>query len=386
MHYASSAFSPVPWRLMEAFRCPAVLAVYAWLHRHGWGSQTGCWATVSTIARESGVGVNKVRRVLSQLRREGWIETLERHGYTSIHRVRLEPLQAANETPAAKVKPSRNREPAPSRIREGFAGHDACRVEAVTRVLSVSTAQAPSRNREPAPSLIRDPLQNHGPLTELQGDPSRNRETPPHGSVRGPLTESLGKQETHKQETQEQEKKNPPYPPEGGNGLTAAAHQPQPLIDLLPVSTTAEQPPATMPVKTKGSRPKGSAKGHSQDDARRLVAIWNENRPGGWSALSCVTADRWDVVDKWSAALGGFESFLLALPVALANAGRDRFWCAPGHGWNSFMGYGAKTGKAHFLTFLEQEQAYAPTVNRDGSLTFAGTAIQAMNNPTPQLF
>jgi hypothetical protein len=46
-------------------------------------------------------------------------------------------------------------------------------------------------------------------------------------------------------------------------------------------------------------------------------------------------------------------------------------------------GLRAKTGKGHFLRFLEQEAPRVPTVNRDGSLTLAGMALEP---DLPQLF
>lgn len=243
-------------------------------------------------------------------------------------------------------------------------------------------------------------------------DPLPSTPAPPTAHAGTPYRCERYKQDSEEQDSDQQdsEELRPPLtPPCGGDGLTAD----QPSTETLSITVSVgqveqptavpsdsppasshlaaqpqllQQPNAAAPVKAKRSRTTRSSNVHSDDDARRLIAIWNENRPGGWGALSCMTAARWEVVDHWSAALGTFETFLQALPVALANAGRDRFWCAPGHGWNSFMGYGAKTGKAHFLTFLEQEQAYAPTVNRDGSLTFLGGVIQHSHNPTPKFF
>jgi hypothetical protein len=113
------------------------------------------------------------------------------------------------------------------------------------------------------------------------------------------------------------------------------------------------------------------------------MAIWNEHKPPGWGGLISVNDKRWEVAEAFARDLGGMDAFLSALPVALHNAGQDRFWRAPGHDWNSFMGYGEKTGKGHFLRFLEQEAPRIPTVDRDGSLTAAGMALEP---DLPQFF
>lgn len=192
--------------------------------------------------------------------------------------------------------------------------------------------------------------------------------------------------------TQEQKTKNnnPPLTPHpGGDGLPAVDRSTGEgwVVDVAvveqPAQPTAEQPSAIVPVDPKRPRAKPTGGLPSPEDARRLMAIWNEHKPPGWSRLNCVNDRRWEVAQAFARDLGGLEAFLAALPIALHNAGQDRFWRAPGHDWNSFMGYGAKTGKGHFLRFLEQEAPRVPTVNRDGSLTAAGMALEP---DFPQLF
>jgi hypothetical protein len=160
------------------------------------------------------------------------------------------------------------------------------------------------------------------------------------------------------------------------------------MAEVVSVSVVEqpEQPSAIVPVKATKRQAKRPASIPTAEEAARLMAVWNDNRPAGWSSLTCINQQRWEVAIGFAKDLGGMDAFLEALPVALANAGQDRFWCAPGHDWNSFMGYGAKTGKGHFLRFLEQEAPCVPTTNRDGSLTFLGTILQAQNNPTPKFF
>lgn len=102
-------FAIVPNALMDQFPEPNILAVYLWLYRHGNGSKDGCWASVTTIAAESGVGINSVRKAIQSLTSSGWIEVVERPGYTSLYYVRVEPSS----------NPSRNREDYPSRNHEG---------------------------------------------------------------------------------------------------------------------------------------------------------------------------------------------------------------------------------------------------------------------------
>lgn len=364
--FSSSGFAPLPYELMDRHRDPYLLSVYAWLHRHGWGSDEGCWASISTLVAETGIGHNKIRDALRTLRAEGWIETLERPGYTSIHRVYID-------------RPESFR----SKGSQGTA----------------SKKGASSRRR---------PLPDQGGVTPTgsgRRTPTGSGRTPPPASGRGPLPDQGDEQEPKNKNPLTRTQVIPPLPPHpGGDGLTAvdgledrsdqdrSITEEQPTAGQLPAlpsaakQPAAEQPSAITPVKPKRPRPRRSAGGPTPEQAHRLMTVWNEHKPDGWGGLRCVNGKRWEVAMNFAGDLGGFEAFLNALPLALHNAAADRFWGGPGHDWNSFMGYGEDTGKGHFLRFLEQEAPRVPTTNPDGSLTFAGTVIQTRNNPTPQLF
>jgi hypothetical protein len=106
---SSPGFAIAPYALMDQFNKPLVLAVYLWLYRHGHGSVDGCWASVDTISEESGVGINNVRKILQILSKYGWVNAIERPGYTTLYKVHVEP----------RKHPSRKREDHPSRNCEG---------------------------------------------------------------------------------------------------------------------------------------------------------------------------------------------------------------------------------------------------------------------------
>jgi hypothetical protein len=235
------------------------------------------------------------------------------------------------------------------------------------------------------------PTAQNGTPHRSERDPLPAPPAPPTGQAGTPYRCERYKQDSEEQDSEEQDSDEqliPPLPPhEGGNGL-AAVDQDGSMTEVVNVSVVEqpEQPSAIVPVKATKRQAKRPASMPTAEEAARLMAVWNENRPAGWGALTCINQKRWEVALGFAQDLGGLDAFLQALPVALANAGQDRFWGGPGHDWNSFMGYGAKTGKGHFLRFLEQEAPCIPTTNRDGSLTFLGTILQAQNNPTPKFF
>ena len=96
---SSSGFAALPYKLMDQADAPT-WAVYAVLHRHGWNSDQGCWVSISTIHAETGISQFVIRRSLKWLRETGWITSIERTGYTTVHHVKTDaPTPLANLTP-----------------------------------------------------------------------------------------------------------------------------------------------------------------------------------------------------------------------------------------------------------------------------------------------
>jgi biotin operon repressor len=87
----ASGFAIVPYALMSALQNPATWAVYAVVHRHGFGSAEGCWTSLETIHRETGVSRKVVQRSLQWLKENGWLIGKPRPGKTTVYRVLTEP-------------------------------------------------------------------------------------------------------------------------------------------------------------------------------------------------------------------------------------------------------------------------------------------------------
>ena len=96
---SASGFAALPYKLMDQADA-ATWAVYAVLHRHGWNSEQGCWVSINTIHVETGISQFVIRRSLAWLRETGWITSIERPGYTTVHHVKTDaPEPLANLTP-----------------------------------------------------------------------------------------------------------------------------------------------------------------------------------------------------------------------------------------------------------------------------------------------
>jgi hypothetical protein len=86
----ASGFAIVPYGLMDAVQNPAIWAVYAVVHRHGFGSDQGCWTSLETIHRETGVSRKVVQRSLLWLKENGWLVGKARPGKTTVYSVLVE--------------------------------------------------------------------------------------------------------------------------------------------------------------------------------------------------------------------------------------------------------------------------------------------------------
>ena len=102
----TAGFAAVPYALLDTAPDPFIVTIYAWLHRHGWGSAEGCWTSIHTLADESSIGHNTVRRAIGWLMHHGWLEARKRDGFTTAYTVKMD-------TPTGSGRGY------PSRIREG---------------------------------------------------------------------------------------------------------------------------------------------------------------------------------------------------------------------------------------------------------------------------
>lgn len=90
----------LPYALMDSVQDAAIWVVYAAVHRHGFNSAEGCWTSVKTLATETGVHREGVRRALSWLVENGWLQSEKKLGYTTVFRVRSDaPTPTGSSTP-----------------------------------------------------------------------------------------------------------------------------------------------------------------------------------------------------------------------------------------------------------------------------------------------
>ena len=88
----ASGFAVAPYNLMDSGIDPKAIVVFLWLHRFGWNSPKGCYASLGTIAERSGLSRKIVQRSISQLVTGGWVEVERRPGRTAVFHVVLENL------------------------------------------------------------------------------------------------------------------------------------------------------------------------------------------------------------------------------------------------------------------------------------------------------
>ena len=91
--FRTARFASVPYELMDLMPergGKQIICVYLWLHRFGWGSDEGCWASRATIANRTGIKVKDVQAALSWLIRQGWVVKTPRPGRTSVYTVLMQ--------------------------------------------------------------------------------------------------------------------------------------------------------------------------------------------------------------------------------------------------------------------------------------------------------
>ena len=86
----STAFAVAPYHLLDSGLDPRAIVVYLWLHRFGWNSPKGCYASLQTISERSGVTRKMVQRSLSTLVETGWIQVEKRPGFTAVYHVTID--------------------------------------------------------------------------------------------------------------------------------------------------------------------------------------------------------------------------------------------------------------------------------------------------------
>jgi len=90
--FKSTPFASIPYELMDVMTergGKQIVCVYLWLHRFGWCSDQGCWASIATIAKSTGIKPDHVRQALQYLMSEGWVVQTPRPGRTSVYFVRM---------------------------------------------------------------------------------------------------------------------------------------------------------------------------------------------------------------------------------------------------------------------------------------------------------
>lgn len=105
--FQTKGFAVVPYDLMDTAPINLrahLFAVYLVLHRRGWGSAQGCWASVHTIQEDAGVGRKSVHAAIRWLLSEGWVTREERPGCTSVYRVRIDDPQPQPRTGRPRSK------------------------------------------------------------------------------------------------------------------------------------------------------------------------------------------------------------------------------------------------------------------------------------------
>ena len=90
--FKATRFASIPYDLMDVMKergGKQIVCVYLWLHRFGWCSDQGCWASLATISKSTGIKVKDVQQAIKYLITEGWVVQTPRPGRTSVFFVRM---------------------------------------------------------------------------------------------------------------------------------------------------------------------------------------------------------------------------------------------------------------------------------------------------------
>lgn len=103
----ASGFAVAPYNLMDSGIEPKAIVVFLWLHRFGWNSPKGCYASLTTIAERSGLSRKVVQRSISQLVTGGWVDVERRPGRTAVFHIVLE--NPGRKRPKVEIDPGQKR-------------------------------------------------------------------------------------------------------------------------------------------------------------------------------------------------------------------------------------------------------------------------------------
>lgn len=150
-------------------------------------------------------------------------------------------------------------------------------------------------------------------------------------------------------------------------GVPVSSIQGQGLSDLgSPVSPMQGHFEEGKKQTHKNKKPPPPPKPQTPAQADRVVAVWNTHKPKAWQSIATM-GTRMRVVEHLARQLGGFETFLELLPLALTEAAADSWWRSKRMSWANFMGTG-NTAKAHFEEMVDRALAKgtsAATAGRD---------------------
>jgi hypothetical protein len=105
--FKTSGFAVAPYTLMDADIDPKALIVYLWLHRFGWNSPRGCYASLATIAERSHISRKVVQRCIGRLVAGGWVDVEHRPGMTAVYHVAVD--NPGQKRPKVKNDPGQKR-------------------------------------------------------------------------------------------------------------------------------------------------------------------------------------------------------------------------------------------------------------------------------------
>lgn len=103
----SEPFVLIPCSLIDEVPDSSYVLVYAAMYRRGHGSDQGCWCSHHTLSKASGVYLKGVRRALTWLEDNGWIEATPRPGSTTIYQIHSQRHPDRNR-PRSKTTPVEN--------------------------------------------------------------------------------------------------------------------------------------------------------------------------------------------------------------------------------------------------------------------------------------
>ncbi len=144
-------------------------AVYAVLHKHGFGSQKGCYVSEQTMKDITGLGTASIRTRIQWLLDSGWVTAQKRPGFTTVYYVRIDEPRS-NLTGVKNDTPFKNELGGSSKIDGGV-------------VQKSTTNQNPrTRTQEPEPLLNREVVQKSTGLDDQEPahkDPVRLKKLQP---------------------------------------------------------------------------------------------------------------------------------------------------------------------------------------------------------------